>query len=229
MRKEKRNPEAYKEICERYQSGETLKTLGNAYGFHFSSIVHILNRYGVKRRNISQSKKGKELLSKRTFDWSEAKRLYESGLTCKEIADVFGIGHSSIWMCLKKQGVQIRNRKETGKVGKYTSSFKHGLYNTREYAKFHKAKRRSHGTISIKIIQSVYEENILKNGTLTCEYCKEPIQFTNDHLEHKIPLCRGGTNDRSNLAISCKHCNLTKSRKTDKEYLEVLNTLATQG
>jgi 5-methylcytosine-specific restriction endonuclease McrA len=59
-----------------------------------------------------------------------------------------------------------------------------------------------------------------------CYYCGTPF-FDNTlnaeyHIDHKIPLSRGGTNDISNLVISCPVCNLSKHTKTTGEFLNAL-------
>lgn len=86
------------------------------------------------------------------------------------------------------------------------------------YSKLDKHKRRAVGYISIKIIQSIYEDNIKEYGTLTCIYCLNPIAFGKDTLEHKNPISRGGTNTYENLAIACFKCNINKKAKTYDEY-----------
>ena len=80
------------------------------------------------------------------------------------------------------------------------------------------ANHRAAGRLYKKIIQEVYEENIKLYGTLTCIYCLKKIEFGKDTLEHKIPVSRGGTNKKSNLAIVCKKCNCSKNNKTVEEY-----------
>ena len=72
--------------------------------------------------------------------------------------------------------------------------------------------------LNYKIIQQVYEENIKQYGTLTCYLCLKPIEFGNDHLEHKIPLSRGGSNAKENLSVACAGCNFSKHTKTEAEY-----------
>ena len=74
--------------------------------------------------------------------------------------------------------------------------------------------------ICIKTIQMVYEDNIKKYGTLTCYLCLNPILFGKDHLEHKMPISRGGSNLYENLEVACAKCNLSKSDKTEEEYRE---------
>ena len=90
-----------------------------------------------------------------------------------------------------------------------------GRINVKLWNAFHRGKTNN---LSIKIIQMVYEDNIKLYGTLTCYLCLKPILFGKDHLEHKIPLSRDGTNLRENLDIACQVCNLRKNNKTEEEY-----------
>ena len=100
----------------------------------------------------------------------------------------------------------------------------------REYRRKNKAqfkaydhkKRLRRSTLTIETVQRVYEDNIKKYGTLTCYLCLEPIPFGKDHLEHKTPLSRGGTNEYYNLGVACQKCNCKKHNKTVKEYKEYM-------
>ena len=56
-----------------------------------------------------------------------------------------------------------------------------------------------------------------------CFYCNTPF-FDNTlnskyHIDHKIPLSRGGSNDISNIVFACAKCNLSKSTKTAEEFI----------
>lgn len=86
---------------------------------------------------------------------------------------------------------------------------------------FHK-RRLLISNLTIQIIQQVYEDNIKHFGTLTCYLCLKPIPFGKDHLEHKIPLSRGGNNSRDNLDIACQKCNCQKNTKTEIEFRKEL-------
>lgn len=66
--------------------------------------------------------------------------------------------------------------------------------------------------ITIEIINAVMD----KYG-YRCAYCGCDCS-TKYEIDHKIPLSRNGTNDFSNLALSCPHCNRSKRNKTDDEY-----------
>lgn len=76
------------------------------------------------------------------------------------------------------------------------------------------------GKILSKTITHVMNENIEEFGQLTCIYCKTACKDS-WHLEHKIPLSRGGNNNITNLAISCPKCNLKKGVKTEQEFRQI--------
>ena len=38
-------------------------------------------------------------------------------------------------------------------------------------------------------------------------------------LDHKIPLCRGGTNKADNLVVCCIGCNMEKNNMTENEFV----------
>lgn len=91
------------------------------------------------------------------------------------------------------------------------------------YNRIRQFRKKGGGPLTAEIIQLVYEDNIKQFGTLTCYLCYNPIKFGKDHLEHKIPLSRGGMNKYNNLAIACQKCNCRKNNKTETEYKEALN------
>lgn len=98
-------------------------------------------------------------------------------------------------------------------------NYKDGMYGTKEYKKaWGHTRRKQGGKLSHKTLQMVYEDNIKRYGTLTCYLCNQTIAFGKDSLEHKIPLCRGGTNEYRNLAVACRSCNSKKHDKTEEEY-----------
>jgi len=114
--------------------------------------------------------------------------------------------------------IKWRHRKGINKKYRYEQ----GASYTKEYKsrmnKLIRINRKKAGRISIATIQQVYEENIKQYGTLTCYLCLNPIEFSKDHLEHKTPLSRGGTNEKENLGVACSKCNARKYNKTEEEF-----------
>ncbi len=80
-----------------------------------------------------------------------------------------------------------------------------------------RARELGAGPLITSSVLLIEEENLLKYGVFTCEYCQQEIKETY-HLDHKLPLSRGGTNITENLCISCPTCNLEKGNKTYDEY-----------
>ncbi len=58
---------------------------------------------------------------------------------------------------------------------------------------------------------------LLKTYGRVCFYCCEKIKKF--HLDHFIPLARGGTNWPDNLVIACRPCNLSKGAKLPWEWM----------
>ena len=56
-------------------------------------------------------------------------------------------------------------------------------------------------------------------GFVICFYCNTKILSTDCHLEHKVPISRGGDNSSDNLVLACAPCNLSKGTKTHVEFL----------
>lgn len=53
--------------------------------------------------------------------------------------------------------------------------------------------------------------DLLKTQGRFCRYCQTPL--TKFHVDHFIPLARGGSNWPSNLVLSCPPCNFSKADK----------------
>lgn len=61
---------------------------------------------------------------------------------------------------------------------------------------------------------SIKDENRMLNRQANrCAYCLEKLTSGNTHLDHVIPLSKGGIHGPSNLVIACGQCNASKSDK----------------
>lgn len=112
---------------------------------------------------------------------------------------------------------RLKRRHLLGISKKYRYEIK--KYSPKYYRQKRKALMKKGGELTLETIQQVYENNIKEFGTLTCIYCLNPIQFGKDSLEHIIPLIRGGTNKKENLAIACLSCNSSKKFKLLEEWI----------
>jgi 5-methylcytosine-specific restriction endonuclease McrA len=59
---------------------------------------------------------------------------------------------------------------------------------------------------------------LLKTQLHKCWWCGAKLKGREYHVDHRIPLVRGGSNDAANLCISCPKCNLSKGSKLPQEW-----------
>jgi 5-methylcytosine-specific restriction enzyme A len=63
-------------------------------------------------------------------------------------------------------------------------------------------------------------------GEGVCYYCRRRVGATALTMDHIVPLGRGGTSVRGNVAPSCKDCNSRKKSLLPVEWREYLDRLA---
>lgn len=85
----------------------------------------------------------------------------------------------------------------------------------RELARLYWSRKRASGGTHTpdEIWQMVDDQQGL------CAYCETPL-FGTYHIDHMIPVSRGGTDDWTNLAIACPTCNISKSARTVEEFMD---------
>ena len=72
--------------------------------------------------------------------------------------------------------------------------------------------------LKIKLTYFKYDrDEIARSQNYICPYCK--CTFQQFHLDHVIPLSRGGAHTRENMVAACVPCNLRKSNKTPEEFM----------
>lgn len=77
--------------------------------------------------------------------------------------------------------------------------------------------RRQH--LSGALIEDVSREEIIERDGLVCYLCERvDLKLSEIHLDHVIPLSRGGDHTRENLRVSCADCNIEKGVLTEAEY-----------
>jgi hypothetical protein len=77
-------------------------------------------------------------------------------------------------------------------------------------------KRSAGGNFTPKDIQKLYAA---QKGLCWWCSCKLSKKY---HIDHRIPISRGGTNQLDNICLSCPRCNLTKYNKMPWEFSDRL-------
>jgi len=63
----------------------------------------------------------------------------------------------------------------------------------------------------------------LQQNAKLCYWCKTSLKNIGTHIDHYIPISKGGKHTISNLVISCKSCNLKKGAKLPSEFVNLIN------
>lgn len=66
---------------------------------------------------------------------------------------------------------------------------------------------------SRNLIDNKKRKKVLEKNDYKCVFCKRGPPEVKLHIDHIIPVSKGGTNDLSNLQVTCASCNLTKSNE----------------
>lgn len=100
-----------------------------------------------------------------------------------------------------------------------------------EEKNWHKRRAKSHQAgiskkYPEKFVDSDFTEEwladfIKKIPETPCAYCRRPCNCIDlGHVDHIIPLSKGGEHKKANLQACCKQCNMAKSGFTEKEFLD---------
>ena len=116
----------------------------------------------------------------------------------------------------RKEYRQRPENKERRK--KYIEEYRKEYYQrpeTKRMERAHNQKRRS-----LKRAAYVFGSNMLQwlqGQEMICFYCGKPVE--DFHIDHIIPLSRGGAHCEGNWVVTCPQCNLSKNAKTAHEFM----------
>lgn len=82
----------------------------------------------------------------------------------------------------------------------------------RSQPKFHSESLKEGYKLTYRLREKVLE----RDG----RFCKVCGASTNLHIDHIIPLSKGGKTILSNLQVLCKKCNLQKGNKTMEQFIQ---------
>jgi 5-methylcytosine-specific restriction endonuclease McrA len=62
---------------------------------------------------------------------------------------------------------------------------------------------------------------IMRDGS-RCHLCGKKCRPHDIHLDHLVPISRGGSHDESNLRVACAACNVSKQARPMGEQLMLI-------
>jgi 5-methylcytosine-specific restriction endonuclease McrA len=80
-----------------------------------------------------------------------------------------------------------------------------------------RTQMRSGTTLTQSERQSCGRKIANRDGGYFCFYCKDPL-ISDFHVDHKIPIAKGGSHSLDNMVLACMPCNQEKHAKDIDEY-----------
>jgi len=65
----------------------------------------------------------------------------------------------------------------------------------------------------------------LQQNAKVCYWCKCLLKNVKVHIDHYVPLSKGGLHTLSNLVVSCSKCNLSKEAKLPNDFANSIGRL----
>ena len=161
------------------------------------------SKYSSKIENKTE-KKRREKKEVRERINEKSRILYKSDKSREKRLKYYEDNRYSI---LKKQKERMNNNLENFKdiQRKYRQSEKGKIA---EKNKYHKRRfNYKNGNVTNDQLRDLYKK------TKKCYWCNCKLEKVNTHLDHYVPLSKGGNHDINNLVLSCSKCNLKKSNK----------------
>jgi len=85
-------------------------------------------------------------------------------------------------------------------------------------------KDTSDGTVT-----NAYLTSLLASQDYRCVYCKCDLNDSGKHLDHIVPLSRGGLHTASNVQWTCPTCNLSKGDLLEEEWIDARRLYKSDG
>ena len=86
------------------------------------------------------------------------------------------------------------------------------------YAKVYKQERRARLKEAPGRFNKSDIDLLLMEQDFMCKYCKASFEDVGFHIDHRIPLVKGGSNWSENLQLLCPTCNLKKGAKLPEQF-----------
>lgn len=118
-----------------------------------------------------------------------------------------------------------RQKQRAAALRWYYENYEHALNRNRDWqqknphmlymqsARRYALRKNATGKITSELVDRIFEDQ-----NHFCFYCQCDLDESGYHIEHKIPLSRGGTNEPNNICLACPKCNLSKGTKTPDEW-----------
>ena len=118
--------------------------------------------------------------------------------------------------------ISRRSRKKRAEQGSQLNAKQRERYQNdpafRARCRSHTSRRRALIASSSDDVGFVSHQDIIERDNATCWICGlGPLAYEDIHIDHVIPLSKGGSHTSDNLRVACAQCNLRKADKLPSE------------
>jgi len=100
---------------------------------------------------------------------------------------------------------------------KYQCSIK-GIINKKNMRQRRRSLTKQGDVTNIQLLE-------LQQNAKVCYWCKCLLKNVKVHIDHYVPLSKGGLHTLSNLVVSCSKCNLSKEAKLPNDFANSIGRL----
>ena len=124
--------------------------------------------------------------------------------------------------CDSKKTKEFRSRPEAIEAEKKrTSSDKFKSYRKKESYKIKHRIRNRERKMKLKGIPLSEIDKWVTTQKMECYWCHKECK-DDYHIDHYIPLSKGGSHSIDNFVIACSFCNISKGAKMPSEFIEYM-------
>lgn len=200
------------DVCARFESGQSVKSIADSYGRCGHTVRGVLHRHGISTPRYRQLAAD--------IDVDEAARLYGEGATLHEIAAVVECSWMTVQRRLTDIGIEM-HAPGCRYVGPLTPTEKRLSENRQAQQRRNAIARRPHDSTS----RGIKWRDIAKRDHMRCQICGRVVDASDKWrsasgrwcfgrayptVDHIIALHNGGTDTYDNVQLACKHCNSKK-------------------
>lgn len=193
------------------------------WAFHVSRVLHSL-QFGNREKCIRSCKQYRQLNAERISEAQKEQYRKNPQLHIERVTRRYRTKRSEVLAHAKKYYVKVAERvKARQKQNRpHIREVERKYYQLHPGASLAKANRRrarqAGAQMSAGPVVRLAYDHIKNTHGLRCYWCSKPVPIRARHVDHIIPLARGGSHTPSNLCCSCSSCNLAKGAKLPEEF-----------
>lgn len=177
----------------------------------YNKIRYRSDKAKIKERMRLYGEKHREQLAERTRVWYRENKVRASRRAAK-----YYINNRVSLLQYSKQWSRD-NREKANKAKRLWALANPEKYNAGNRLKRHRRRAREQGAGGSFTAEDIIA--IRKSQRERCFYCGVKLGDTYN-IDHFVPLSKGGTNNPSNLRLSCPKCNFSKGASNPQEFIQ---------